>query len=92
MKKNLIKICDYYLNDMNKDLIEEFYGGNNAKIIITDINYSTWVKTYHVEAKIIIGDVISDDCLDKTIANHLICELFKYISDNPIRTSISINV
>lgn len=91
-KKRIFRLIEYYLNDYEKDAVEEIYG-KGSKIKIHDIFYSTNLKSVMVEAIIVLGDIISEETLDRSLADILIQDALVYFyPDEPIKVSVRYDV
>jgi len=78
-KKRFSRLIEKYVNDYKKEEIEEFYGlGTTVKI--HSINYSNHpVQTILIECIIVLGNVISEEILDRKMVDYLVkdaCEIF----------------
>lgn len=91
-KRRIFSYIEYYLNEYEKDALEQIYG-KGSKIKIHDIFYSTNQKSVMVEAVIILGDIISEETLDRTLADILIQDALVYFyPDEPIKVSVRYDV
>lgn len=76
-KRRIFSYIEYYLNEYEKDALEQIYG-KGSKIKIHDIFYSTSHKSVMVEAVIVLGDIISEEVLDRQLADILIQDALVY--------------
>jgi hypothetical protein len=70
-KKTLYRLIEYYLNDSNLELVEDFYG-KGSRIKIHSLSYSTNLKTLLVEAVVVLGETIDEEVIDSSMAEILI--------------------
>lgn len=88
-KDRIIHLIEFYLNHFKKNDVEGMYG-NNSKIKILDLNYSTQKKSLFIESKIFLGDIICEEILDREVADILIQQAIVYFYPNiPVKVSIN---
>ena len=80
-RKRLFSHIEYYINEFQKEAVEEMYG-KGTKIKIHDIFYSTNQNSIMVEAIIILGDIISEEMMDRQLADVLIQDSLVYFYPN----------
>lgn len=70
------KIFERYLNIHKKELIESWYGkGTQVKIHNIDASYTN--KIVLIDVKIILGEVINEEVMDRSLVDYLL----KRVSD-----------
>jgi len=91
-KRRLINLIEKYLNDIKGHLVVEFYGkGSSIKIIKVDFGIT---KNYVViDAKVILGELITEDIVDESLARILIEDSMVYFfPESQIRTYVKFDV
>lgn len=76
-KRRVIRLIENYINDFQGKAVEEIYG-KNSSIKIKDIRYSTTVKSIVIEAKVVLGDIINESVIDRSLADILIQDAIIY--------------
>ncbi len=80
LEKAFAKSLQNYINfPEQRSLIEEFYGGG-TKLIISQVVLSGNIKKTQVTCKVILGDVINESSLDKSMVHTLIGECLNYLN------------
>jgi len=88
-KERLIKLIEVYLNEIKSDVVFESYG-KGSTIKVKNINFGITKNYILIEAKVILGEVITEDILDESFARILIEDSMLYIyPDSEIRTYIT---
>lgn len=91
-KDRIIRILEHYINVLKKNEVELMYG-KNSRIKIKSFDYSITSKSLYIEAKIILGDIIDESVLDRSLADLLIQDSLVYIYDDvPVKVSIDYDV
>lgn len=91
-KDRIIRILEHYINVLKKDEVELMYG-QNSRIQIKNLDYSITSKSLYIEAKIILGDIIDESVLDRSLADLLIQDSLVYVYDDvPVKVSIDYDV
>lgn len=76
-KRRLFRLIENYINDYQSDAVQSVYG-NGARIKIHTINFSITNNVVLVEAVIILGDLITEEHLDRNLADILIIDALTY--------------
>ena len=80
LEKAFAKSLQNYLNfPEQKSLVEEFYG-DGTRIVISNVVLSGNIKKTQVTSKVILGDVINESSLDKSMVHTLIGECLSYLN------------
>lgn len=80
LEKAFAKSLQNYLNfPEQKSLVEEFYG-DGTRIVISNVVLSANIKKTQVTSKVILGDVINESSLDKSMVHTLIGECLSYLN------------
>ena len=91
-KDRIIRILEHYINVLKKNEVELMYG-QNSRIQIRNLDYSITSKSLYIEAKIILGDIIDESVLDRSLADLLIQDSLVYVYDDvPVKVSIDYDV
>lgn len=91
-KKRIIKLIESYINEFHKHELEEFYG-SKTEIEIKDIFYSTNQKSVLIESKIVLGQLINEEVLDRKMIDYLLQDAVEYIYPNEnFKISVSFDV
>ena len=91
-KDRIIRILEHYINVLKKDEVELMYG-QNSRIQIKNLDYSITSKSLYIEAKIILGDIIDESVLDRSLADLLIQDSLVYVYDDvPVKVSIDYDI
>lgn len=91
-KERIIRILEHYINVLKKNEVELMYG-QNSQIKIKSFEYSITSKSLFVEAKIVLGDIIDESVLDRSLADLLIQDSLVYVYDDvPVKVSIDYDV
>lgn len=91
-KDRIIRILEHYMNVLKKNEVETMYGPN-SKIIIKSFEFSITNKSLYIEAKIVLGDLIDESVLDRSLADLLIQDSLVYVyPDLPVKVSIDYDV
>lgn len=91
-RERIIRILEHYINVLKKNDVETWYG-KNSRIKILNIDYSITNKSIYLEAKIILGDIINESVLDRSLADLLIQDSLVYVyPDFPVKVSIDYDV
>lgn len=91
-KDRIIRILEHYCNVLKKNEVELIYG-KNSQIQIRNLDYSITNKSIYIEAKIILGDIIDESVLDRSLADLLIQDSIVYVYDDvPVKVSIDYDV
>ena len=91
-KDRIIRILEHYINVLKKNEVHLMYG-TNSRIQIKNLDYSITSKSLYIEAKIILGDIIDESVLDRSLADLLIQDSLAYVYDDvPVKVSIDYDV
>ena len=80
-KRRLFRLIESYINDFQKDAVEEMYGVG-TKIKIHNMVESSSQKSILFEAIIILGDTITEQVMDRKLADILIQDAMVYFFPN----------
>jgi hypothetical protein len=87
-KKRVIRLIENYLNDFQKDAVEQIYG-KGSKIKIHNLDFTVTNPSVLVESIIVLGEEISDDTMDRELADILIQDALNYFFPNlPVKVSM----
>ena len=70
-KRRAIKLLELYINETRKKDVEEWYGAG-SKIKIHNLNFSSTQNSMIIEGVIMLGEVINEEVMDRSIADILI--------------------
>jgi len=76
-KKRLYRLIENYINEYQGEAVQEMYG-KGTYIKIHNINFSITEKTILMEAIIVLGDVITEEFMDRKLADILIQDALLY--------------
>jgi hypothetical protein len=76
-KRRIFRLIENYINDYQGNAVQTLYG-KGAHIKIHNINYSTTTKSILMEAVIVLGDLITEEYMDRSLADVLISDAIKY--------------
>lgn len=76
-KRRIFRLIENYINDFQGDAVQTVYG-NGARIKIHNISFSVANKTILMEAIIILGDLITEEYMDRSLADVLINDAMVY--------------
>ena len=63
-KRRLFRLIEIYVNDFQKEPVQEIYG-DGSKIKIHNINFSSVSKSLIIEGVIVLGNTINENSIDK---------------------------
>jgi hypothetical protein len=87
-KRRLFRLIESYINDYQKDAVEEMYGVG-TKIKIHNMAESQAGKSILFEAIIILGNTITEQVMDRKLADVLIQDAVVYFfPDQSIKTYV----
>ena len=91
-KRRLCRLIERFVNDFQGEAVESIYGkGSTIKIHTVDFGVTT--NVIQIEAIVMLGDVINEDVLVRTLAEVLIRESMVYFfPDSVIKTYIRFDV
>ena len=76
-KERFFRLIEVYLNEFRGSSVEEFYG-KNTKIKIHNITHSITTNSLLIEAVIYLGDIITEEVMDRELADIIIQEALDY--------------
>lgn len=76
-KKRLFRLIEVYLNEYRKNAVEEIYG-KGTRIKIHTINHSITTNSLLIEAVVYLGDIITEEVMDRELADVIIQEALDY--------------
>ena len=87
-KRRLFRLIENYINDYQKEAVESVYGkGTYIRIHSMTESYST--KSLLFEIVIVLGDTISEQVMDRALADILIQDALVYFfPDQNIKTYV----
>ena len=80
-KERLFRLIESYINDFQKESVEEMYGVG-TKIKIHSLSESISQNSLLFEVVIILGDTISEQTLDRNLADVLVQDALVYFFPN----------
>lgn len=87
-KRRLFRLIETYINDYQKGAVEEMYGVG-TRIKIHNIVESQTQKSILFEAVIILGETITEQVMDRKLADVLIQDAMVYFfPDQSIKTYV----
>jgi hypothetical protein len=78
MKKRYIRIIEKFFNDKRKDKIE-FYYGLDSRIKVNNIYSNVKGDVIMVDVTIVLGEVITEETLDRSLVDYLMEEIIEII-------------
>ena len=76
-KRRLFRLIELYLNDYEKNAIEQMYGVG-TKIKIHSMSESITEKSILFEVVIVLGDTISEEVMDRSLADILVQDAMNF--------------
>ena len=76
-KRKLFLLIESYMNDFRGDAVQEMYG-KGSYIKIHSLNFSITQQSILLEAVIILGDLITEEYMDRSLADVLINDAMVY--------------
>lgn len=91
-KRRIFRLIENYINDYQGESVQLMYG-KGAHIKIHSINYSITQKSILMEAIIILGELINEEVMDRSLADVLINDAMTYFyPEYSIKTYIRFDV
>ena len=91
-KRRLYRLIESYINDFQKDAVQEMYG-KGSYIKIHTLNFSITKSVVLLEAVIILGDLITEQQMDRNLADILIQDALVYFfPETSIKTYVRFDV
>ena len=76
-KRKLFRLIESYMNDFRGDAVQEMYG-KGSYIKIHSLDFSITQQSILLEAVIILGDLITEEHIDRKLADVLIQDATVY--------------
>lgn len=87
-KRRFYRLIEYYLNDYQKESVEEVYGVG-ARIKIHSMSHSPTNNTILFEVIIVLGETINEQMMDRTLADVLVQDaLVWFFPEQHIKTYV----
>lgn len=87
-KQRLFRLIEYYINEYQKEAVESVYG-ENTKIKIHSMTESYTNKAILFEVVIVMGDRITEETLDRSLADILVQDALVYFfPEQSIKTMV----
>jgi hypothetical protein len=91
-KRRLYRLIESYINDFQKDAVQEMYG-KGSYIKIHTLNFSVTKSVVLLEAVIILGDLITEQQMDRNLADILIQDAIVYFfPETSVKTYVRFDV
>ena len=91
-KRKLSRLIESYMNDFRGDAVQEVYG-KGSYIKIHNLNFSVAQQSVLLEAVIILGDLITEEHIDRKLADVLIQDATVYFfPEYSIKTYVRFDV
>ena len=91
-KRKLSRLMESYINDFRGDAVQEIYG-KGSYIKIHNLNFSVAQQSVLLEAVIILGDLITEEHIDRKLADVLIQDATVYFfPEYSIKTYVRFDV
>ena len=91
-KRKLSRLIESYMNDFRGDAVQEVYG-KGSYIKIHNLNFSVTQQSVLLEAVIILGDLITEEHIDRKLADVLILDATVYFfPEYSIKTYVRFDV
>ena len=89
-KRRLYRLID--INDFQGDAVQEMYG-KGSRIKIHNLNFSVTKSVVLLEAVIVLGDLITEEHIDKKLAEILIQDALVYFfPETSVKTYVRFDV
>jgi hypothetical protein len=76
-KRRIFRLIENYINDFQGEAVQSVYG-NGARIKIHNISFLVTKNVILMEAVIILGDLITEEYMDRSLADVLINDAMIY--------------
>jgi hypothetical protein len=76
-KRKLFRLMESYMNDFRGNAVQEMYG-KGSRIKIHNLNFSITQQSILMEAVIVLGDLITEEHMDRALADVLIQDAMVY--------------
>ena len=91
-KRRLFRLIENYINDYQGGAVQEKYG-NGSYIKIHNLNFSVTQQSVLLEAVIVLGDLITEEHIDRKLADILIQDsLIYFFPECSIKTYVRFDV
>jgi len=91
-KRKLSRLIESYMNDFRGDAVQKVYG-KGSYIKIHNLNFSVAQQSVLLEAVIILGDLITEEHIDRKLADVLIQDATVYFfPEYSIKTYVRFDV
>jgi len=91
-KRRLYRLIESYINDFQKDAVQEMYG-KGSYIKIHTLNFSITKSVVLLEAVIILGGLIIDQQINRNLADILIQDALVYFfPETSVKTYVRFDV
>jgi len=76
-KRKLFRLMESYMNDFRGNAVQEMYG-KGSYIKIHNLNFSVTQQSVLLEAVVVLGDLITEEHIDRALADVLIQDAMVY--------------
>jgi len=76
-KQRLFRLIENYINDYQGGAVQEMYG-KGSYIKIHNLNFSVTQQSVLLEAVVVLGDLITEEHIDRKLADFLIQDAIIY--------------
>lgn len=91
-KRRLYRLIESYINDFQGDAVQEMYG-KGSRIKIHNLNFSVTKSVVLLESVIVLGDLITEEHIDKKLAEILIQDALVYFfPETSVKTYVRFDV
>ena len=91
-KRRLYRLIESYINDFQGNAVQEMYG-KGSRIKIHNLNFSVTKSVVLLEAVIVLGDLITEEHIDKKLAEILIQDALVYFfPETSVKTYVRFDV
>jgi len=88
-KRKIFSLIESYINDFRGDAIKEVYG-HGTKVKIHNLDYTTQGNFVLVEAKIILGEIINEEVMDRELIDYVIQDALVYFfPEQPVKVMVT---
>ena len=91
-KRRLYRLIENYINDFQRTAVQEIYG-KGSYLKIHNLNFSVTKSVVLLEAVIVLGDLITEEHIDKKLADILIQDALVYFfPETSVKTYVRFDV
>jgi hypothetical protein len=91
-KRRLYRLIENYINDFQGKAVQEIYG-KGSYIKIHNLNFSVTKSVVLLESVIVLGDLITEEHIDKKLAEILIQDALVYFfPETSVKTYVRFDV